>query len=92
MNIKILTAEESLEFWNKEKEERRKWTLDQIIRDARMMMSMPDMGNTKFVLSSDYEDFYKWIETPEAMAHWQELPMVHHLAKTYADTFYKTKQ
>ena len=36
MNIKILTAEESLEYWNKEKEERRKWTLEEIIRDAQI--------------------------------------------------------
>jgi len=91
MNIKILTAEESLEFWNKEKEERRKWTMEEILQDAKFMMGMPDMGNTKFVLARDYEDFYKWIETPEAMEQWYELPMVQHLAKTYAEKNYKTQ-
>lgn len=91
MNIKILTAEESLEFWNKEKEERRKWTMDEILQDAKFMMGMPDMGNTKFVLARDYEDFYKWIETPEAQKEWNELPMVQHLAKIYAEKNYKTQ-
>jgi hypothetical protein len=89
MNIKILTAEESLEFWNKEKAERRGWTLEQILQDAKMMMGMPDMGNTKFVLAKDYEDFYKWIQTEEGKAEWNELPMVQHLAKVYADKNYK---
>jgi len=89
MNIKILTAEESLEFWNKEKEERRKWTMDEILRDARMMMNMPDMGNTKFVLSEHIDEFYKWIETEEAQKEWYELPMAQHLAKVFADKKYK---
>jgi hypothetical protein len=88
MNIKVLTAEESLEYWNKEKEERRMWTMEQILRDANFMMNMPDMGNTKFVLSEDREAFFKWIETEEAMEQWNELPMTQHLAKYYADKIY----
>lgn len=89
MNIKILTAEESLEFWNKEKEMRRMWTIDQIVEDARMMMNMPDMGNTKFVLSKDMDEFFQWIRTEEAMNEWKELPMTQHLAKVFADKKYK---
>ena len=88
MNIKILTAEESLEYWNKEKQERRKWTMEEILNDARFMMNMPDMGNTKWVLSADIDNFYKWIETEEGKEAWNELPMTQHLAKTYAEKIY----
>jgi len=91
MKLTILTAEESLEYWNKEKEERRKWTEEQILQDAKFMMGMPDMGNTKFVLAKDYEAFYEWIQTEEAQKEWNELPMVQHLAKIYSEKIYKTK-
>jgi hypothetical protein len=91
MNIKILTAEESLEYWNKEKEARRKWTVQERIIDAKLMMSMPEMGNTKFVLPDDREGFYEWIQTDEANEQWNELPMTQHLAKVYAEKIYKQK-
>ena len=91
MKIKILTAEESLEYWNKEKEERRKWTIQERIIDAKGMMSLPEMGNTKWVLSEDREAFYKWIESDEANEVWMELPMTQHLAKTYAEKIYNLK-
>ena len=91
MKIKILTAEESLEYWNKEKEERRKWTIQERIIDAKGMMSLPEMGNTKWVLSEDREAFYKWIESEEANEVWMELPMTQHLAKTYAEKIYNLK-
>ena len=91
MNIRVLTAEESLEYWNKEKEERRKWTIDEILQDAKFMMGMPDMGNTKYILSTEYEEFYEWIKTEEAMEQWNELPMTQHLAKVFADKKYKNK-
>ena len=91
MKIKILTAEESLEYWNKEKEERRKWTIEERIEDAKGMMSLPEMGNTKWVLSEDREAFYKWIESDEANEVWMELPMTQHLAKTYAEKIYNLK-
>jgi hypothetical protein len=91
MNIKVLTAEESLEYWNKEKEERRKWTVQERVLDAKMMMSMPDFGNTKFVLSDDREGFYEWITTEEGNEAWMELPMTQHLAKVYAEKIYKLK-
>ena len=62
-----------------------KWTLDQIIQDAKFMMGMPDMGNTKYILSKDYDAFYEWIKTEEAIEQWNELPMTQHLAKYYSE-------
>lgn len=85
MNIRILTKEESIELWEKEKEEKRQWTTQQIIEDARMMLSMPDMGNTKYILSTQYDEFLKWIETEEAREQWNELPRTLHLAKYYSE-------
>ncbi len=84
MQIKILTKEESIEYWEKEKAERREWTNEQILNDARMMMNMPDMGNTKWVLSSELDGFYKWIETSEAREQWDILPKTEHLARYYS--------
>ena len=83
MNIKILTKEESIAYWEAEKAERRKWTTEEILKDARMMMNMPDMGNTKWVLSEDVDKFYKWLETEEANVVWQVTPYTLDLAKYF---------
>ena len=85
MKLTILTKEESIELWENEKKSKRCWTLDQIVTDARRMMSLPDMGNTKYILPNQYEDFYKWLETDEAIQQWNELPMTQHLAKYYSE-------
>lgn len=85
MNIKVLTAEESLEYWNKEKEQRLKWTTQEIIADAKFMLNMPDMGNTKYLLSEDYDAFYKWLETNEAKEEWNKDPFTLTLAKYYSE-------
>lgn len=82
MNIKILTAEESLELWNKEKEERSHWTTEQIIEDAKFGLSLP---GTKYILTHQYEAFYEWLTTDEAREQWNILPRTQHLAKYYAE-------
>lgn len=84
MQIRILTAEQSMELWQKDKAERLLWTTEQIINDAKLMMSLPDGGNTKYVTSDRYEAFYKWLETPEARNQWELLPRTLHLARYYS--------
>lgn len=87
--IRVLTAEQSMELWEKEKSERLGWSTTQILVEARMMMSMPDMGNTKWVLQSDAESFYEWIKSDEGRSEWNTLPKVQHLAMVYAKKIYK---
>ena len=82
MNIKILTKEESIEYWEREKSERSQWTTEQIIEDAKFGLSLP---GTKYILPHQYEDFYKWLETDEAREQWNELPRTQHLAKHYLE-------
>ena len=89
MNIKVLTAEESKEYWEREKEERKKWPTEFIIKEAKFMMSLPDMGNTKYLLPYQYEEFYEWLETDEAREQWYKMPHTIDLAKYYLET--KTK-
>jgi hypothetical protein len=88
--IKVLTAEESMEMRQKELEMKRLWSREQIVADAKLMMGMPDMGNTKWVLSEDREGFYKWLESNEAREVWNETPYILELAKYY--TLNKTNQ
>jgi len=86
MNIKILSKQESLEYWNKEKEERRKWTIDQIIQDAKFMRGMPDMGNTKYIIGEEnWNNFFEWLKTEEAIKLWNEDPHTLPLAKYYSE-------
>ncbi len=82
--IKILTEEESAQMRQKELEMKRLWSREQIVADAKLMMSMPDMGNTKWVLSKDREDFYKWLESNEARELWMKTPSTLELAKYYS--------
>ena len=89
MNIRVLTKEESIELWEKEKSERAQWSIEQILSEARMMMNMPDMGNTKWILQSDVEGFYEWIKSEEGKEQWNILPKVQHLAIYYAKQIYK---
>ena len=82
MNIRVLTAEESIELWEKEKSERREWTTEQIIEDAKFGLSLP---GTKYILTNQYEAFFKWLESEEAREQWNELPRTEHLAKYYSE-------
>lgn len=84
MKVTVLTPEESKIFWDEEVKIRQTWTTEQIIDDAKVMLSMPDMGNTKWLLEEDYEGFYKWLETEEARAEWNKDPFTLTLAKYYA--------
>jgi hypothetical protein len=86
MNIRVLTKEESIELWEKEKEERSQWTTEQIIEDAKFGLSLP---GTKYILTNQYEAFYKWLETNEAREQWNILPRTQHLARHYLEN--KTK-
>lgn len=84
--IRVLTAEESQQLWEKEKQERSQWTTEQIIEDAKWGLSLP---GTKWILTNQYEDFYKWLTTDEAREQWNILPRTQHLAKYYSEN--KTK-
>ena len=80
MNLRVLTKEESIELWEKEKEERSLWTTEQIIEDAKFGLSL---SGTKYILQHQYEAFYKWLETNEAREQWNILPRTLHLVKYY---------
>ena len=80
--IRVLTAEESQQLWEKEKQERSQWTTEQIIEDAKWGLSLP---GTKWILTNQYEDFYKWLETDEAREQWNIIPRTQHLAKYYSE-------
>lgn len=80
MNIRVLTKEESIEYWEREKAERSLWTTEQIIEDAKFGLSLP---GTKWILTNQYEAFFKWLETDEAREQWNELPRTQHLTKYY---------
>ncbi len=82
MNIRVLTKEESIELWEKEKAERMLWTTEQIIEDAKFGLSLP---GTKWILTYQYEAFYKWLEGDEAREQWNILPRTEHLAKYYSE-------
>ena len=82
MKLTILTAEQSMELWEKEKNERQQWTTEQIIEDAKFGLSLP---GTKYILPNQYEDFYKWLEGDEAREQWNILPRTEHLAKYYLE-------
>ena len=80
MNIRVLTKEESIELWENEKRDRRCWTLEQIIEDAKFGLSLP---GTKYILEHQYDDFFEWIKTDEAIEQWNILPRTQHLTKYY---------
>ena len=82
--IKVLTNEESVEQRLKEVAMRRLWSREQIIGEAKLMMGMPSMGNTKWITSDKYESFYKWLESNEARDVWMKTPYVLDLAKYYS--------
>jgi hypothetical protein len=84
MKLQILTPEESEMFWEKEKAERRNWTDEQIVADAKIMLSLPDAGNTKWLLPKEYDGFLYWLTTKEAKALWMEDPFTLTLAKYYS--------
>ena len=85
MQIKILTKEESDALVASMYKERMEWTTEELVADAKFMMSMPDMGNTKYLLPNQYEPFYKWLESEEARKQWKESPYMTSLAKYYSE-------
>jgi hypothetical protein len=86
MQIRTLTKEDSDALVESMYKERMEWTTEEMIADAKFMMSMPDMGNTKYLLPNKYESFYKWLETEEARREWNNTPYMLSLAKYYSET------
>lgn len=82
--IKVLTEEESAKERLKEVAMRRLWSREQIVAEARLMLGLPSMGNTKWITSDKYESFYKWLESNEAREVWMNTPYILDLAKYYS--------
>ena len=88
MKLKILTSEESAQMRLKELETKKLWNIEQIIEDAKLFRSMPDMGNTKYIVGEkNWNVFFKWLETNEAKKVWNETPYTLQLAKYYIDNY-----
>ena len=84
--IKVLTQEESAQMRQKELEMKRLWSREQIIDDAKLFRSMPDMGNTKYIVGEEnWNGFFKWLESNEARDVWNESPYILTLAKHYTN-------
>lgn len=84
--IKVLTEEESMQMRQRELELRRLWSREQIVDDAKLFRSMPDMGNTKYIIGEEnWNGFFKWLESNEARNVWNETPYILTLAKYYTN-------
>jgi hypothetical protein len=84
--IKILTAEESAQMRLKELELKRLWSREQIVAEAKLFRSMPDMGNTKYIVGEEnWNGFFKWLESNEAREVWNETPYILTLAQYYTN-------
>lgn len=82
--IKILTEAESAQRRLKELELKRLWSREQIVADAKLFRSIPDMGNTKYIVGEEnWNGFFKWLESNEARDVWNETPYTLELAKYY---------
>jgi hypothetical protein len=80
MQIKVLTKEESDALVESFYKERKCWTTEEIIADAKFGLSLP---GTKYLLSHQYDGFFKWLETEEAREIWNKTPHTLELAKHY---------
>jgi hypothetical protein len=72
MEIKILTPEESLEYYNTVKAENALLTREQVQHWAK---SLPKgmQGNTDYINGPEkWKEFYEWILTDEGYAKWKE--------------------
>jgi hypothetical protein len=85
MQIKILTKEESDALVESFYKERKCWTTEEIIADAKFMKGMPDMGNTKYITGEEnWNNFFEWLSTSEAREQWNLYFGVSPLARYYA--------
>lgn len=86
MKLKILTEEESSQLRFRELQTKRLWSREQIINEAKLFRSMPDMGNTKYIIGEEnWIGFFKWLESNEARDVWNESPYILTLAKYYTN-------
>jgi hypothetical protein len=71
MNIKVLSKEESLAYWNEVREENKGLAPHQI---EHWIKSIPQTGGqTMYIIGEDnWDKFYKWIYTLEGQEKWQE--------------------
>lgn len=82
--IKILTVEESKEFHKAEREAKLKYTIEDIINEAKLFQSLPDGGNTKYIIGHQmWAEWYEWLLTEEAMEQWKQTTSVLELAKYF---------
>lgn len=89
MKLTILTPEESLEYYNKVKEENSKLTREQV-REWAMNLPKGMQGNTDYLIGQkEWDEFYEWVLTDEGYQQWQkDLDIVGYI-KNYS--FNKTK-
>lgn len=71
LKVTVLSPEESLEYWNQVKKENKALTREQIQHWA---MNLPKgmQGNTDYLSSNQWDEFYEWILTDEGYQQWQE--------------------
>ena len=71
MNIKVLTPQESLEYYNKVREENKSLTPHQIEHWIKSISITG--GNTGYIIGEEnWQKFFKWIYTLEGQEQWQE--------------------
>lgn len=80
MNLRVLSKEESDALVESMYKERIEWTTEQIIADAKFGLSLP---GTKYILTNQYEAFYKWLETEEAREQWNSYKLTLPLARYF---------
>lgn len=86
MKLRILTEEESLQLRFRELQTKRLWSREQIVNEAKLFRSMPDMGNTKYIIGEEnWIGFFKWLESNEARDVWNESPYILTLTKYYTN-------
>lgn len=84
MNIKVLSPEESLAYWNEVREENKGLAPHQI---EQWVKSLPKIEeNTLYIVGEEnWEKFYKWIYTLEGQEAWQrDLDLI-----TYIENWWK---
>jgi hypothetical protein len=70
MKITLLTPEESLAHYNEIREENKSLTREQVL-DWAQRLPKGMKGNTDYLLSDEWDAFYKWIVTDEGYQQWQ---------------------
>ena len=82
--INILTKEQSEQLAKEAREQKLKFSIEEIINEAKFFQSLPEFGHTKYIVGKEnWDNFFDWLTSKEAKEQWNIYTSILPLARYF---------